>query len=244
MSTAVHQRSIRPRICCSPVMSVPPRGWFSPTTRPLDAAVAQWYRGKDEIRAFLISGPLRSRWRSCPPQPTARSRSAPTCGTRRPGRTFPAASTSSRCWTDASRRLSPPAPSTSPASGCRRASPVRGSANGTPVMRTIAAPGSKIQSLSTRAVTRLLAWLDGHAEVSVRGPVPCDVQPDRRSWPCTTRSGLWPEEATAMPAVPGEAWQQSLLAACVLFMARTGAGRGGRRAGPCSRWLPAGSRCG
>jgi len=63
MSTAVHQRSIRPRICCSPVMSVPPRGWFSPTTRPLDAAVAQWYRGKDEIRAFLLRGPLQSRWR-------------------------------------------------------------------------------------------------------------------------------------------------------------------------------------
>jgi len=26
----------------------------------------QWYRGKDEIRAFLISGPLRSRWRFLP----------------------------------------------------------------------------------------------------------------------------------------------------------------------------------
>jgi RNA polymerase sigma-70 factor, ECF subfamily len=26
----------------------------------------QWYRGKDEISAFLISGPLRSRWRFLP----------------------------------------------------------------------------------------------------------------------------------------------------------------------------------
>ena len=121
---------------------------------------------------------------------------------------------------------------------------VRGSANGTPVMRTIATPGSKIRSLTTRAVTRVLAWLDGHAEVPVRDLVPCDVRPDRRSWPYTTRSGLWPEEATGMPAVPGEAWRQSLLAACVLFMARTGAGRGRRRASTCRRWLPAGSRSG
>jgi hypothetical protein len=34
------------------------------------------------------------------------------------------------------------------------------------------------------------------AGVSVRGPVPCDAWPDRRSWLYTTRSGLWPEEAT------------------------------------------------
>jgi RNA polymerase sigma-70 factor (ECF subfamily) len=25
-----------------------------------------WYRGKDEIRAFLLRGPLRSRWRFLP----------------------------------------------------------------------------------------------------------------------------------------------------------------------------------
>jgi transposase len=33
-----------------------------------------------------------------------------------------AASTSSRCWTDASQRLSPSSPPTSPGSACRRAS--------------------------------------------------------------------------------------------------------------------------
>ncbi len=82
------------------------------------------------------------------------------------------------------------------------------------------------------------------AEVSVRGPVPCDVRPDRRFWLCTTRSALWPEEATGMPAVPGEAWHLSLLAACVLFMARTVAGRGRRRASTCRRWLPAVFRSG
>jgi hypothetical protein len=47
-----------------------------------------------------------------------------------------------------------------------------------------------------------------------------------------------------MPAVPGQALQLSLLAARVLFMARTGAGRGGWRAGTCRRWLPAGFRSG
>jgi hypothetical protein len=45
-----------------------------------------------------------------------------------------------------------------------------------------------------------------------------------------------------MPTVPGEAWHLSLLAACVLFMARTGAGRAGRRVDACRRWLPAGFR--
>ncbi len=59
---------------------------------------------------------------SCPPGPTARSRSAPTCGTTPPRRTFPAASTSSRCSTDACQTSSPSSLPTPPDSGCRRAS--------------------------------------------------------------------------------------------------------------------------
>src|SRR5947207_1851106 len=59
---------------------------------------------------------------SCPPGPTARSRSAPTVGTTTPGRTFPAVSTSSRCSTDAWQTSSPSLTPTSPDSGCRSAS--------------------------------------------------------------------------------------------------------------------------
>jgi hypothetical protein len=163
-----------------------------------------------------------------PTTPTAMSLSAPTCGTRRPGRTFPAASRT----VDLTRFGLP-------ARILRKG--IRGRDAGDADQRN-----TRLQDPipDHPRVTRFPAWLDGHAEVSCSGPVPCDVQPDRRSWPSTTRSGLWPGEATGMPAVPGEAWQQSLLAACVLFVARTGVGRGGRKAGPCSRWLPAGSRCG
>ncbi len=32
----------------------------------LDAAVAQWYRGHDAIRTFLVDGPLQSQWRFVP----------------------------------------------------------------------------------------------------------------------------------------------------------------------------------
>jgi SnoaL-like domain/Sigma-70, region 4 len=82
----------------------------------------QWYQGQDEIRAFLLRDPLQSRWRFLPPRPTARSRSAPTAGTTPPGRTYPAASTSSRCSTDACQTSSPSSLPTSPDSGCRRTS--------------------------------------------------------------------------------------------------------------------------
>src|SRR6266568_5288054 len=84
----------------------------------------EWYRGEDEIRAFLLRGPLQSRWRFLPP--TASSRSALTCGTTLLAPTFPAASTSSRCKTDPSQKLSPSSPPTSPASDCRRASVRKG----------------------------------------------------------------------------------------------------------------------
>ena len=93
----------------------------------------------------------------------------------------------------ASLRLPPSSPPTSPALGCWRASArkgIRGRDAGDAVHRN-----TRLQDpiLDYRAA-RLLAWLDGHAEVPVRGPVPCDVWPDRRSWPYTTRAGLWPEE--------------------------------------------------
>jgi len=93
----------------------------------------------------------------------------------------------------ASLRLPPSSPPTSPALGCRRASVRKGIRErdaGDAVHRN-----TRLQDpiLGYRAA-RFLAWLDGHAEVPVRGPVPCDVWPDRRSWPYTTRSGLWPGE--------------------------------------------------
>ena len=93
----------------------------------------------------------------------------------------------------ASLRLPPSPPPTSPALGCRRASVRKGIRErdaGDAVHRN-----TRLQDpiLDYRAAC-LLAWLDGHAEVSVQGPVPCDVWPDRRSWPYTTRAGLWPEE--------------------------------------------------
>src|SRR6266536_3069498 len=77
----------------------------------------------------------------------------------------------------------------------------------------------------------------------------------------TTRSDLWPEEATEMPAVPNETWRQSLLAACVLswrgpWRAAAGGGRvhavagyrpssgpvdsaGGAASVSCGTWLTA-----
>src|SRR6266498_2222324 len=102
-------------------------------------------------------------------------------------------------------------------------------------MGSIATPGCTVQSLTDRAVTRFLAWLDGHGEVSVRGPVPCDVRPDRRSWLYTTRSGLWPEEVTGgcrrCRVKHGMVPPRGLRS----FTAWVGAGRGGRRAGTCRR---------
>ena len=41
----------------------------------------EWYHGADEIRAFLLGGPLQSHWRFLPTTATANSPSAPTCGT-------------------------------------------------------------------------------------------------------------------------------------------------------------------
>ena len=75
----------------------------------------EWYRGINEIRAFLLGGPLQSRWRFLPT--TANGQLA--FGTYlwdddHRQSTSPAASTSSPSATDASPRSRPSSPPTSP----------------------------------------------------------------------------------------------------------------------------------
>jgi hypothetical protein len=82
----------------------------------------EWHRGEDEIRAFLLRGPLQSRWRFLPTTANGQlafgtylwGRGRGGVRSRRPRRPHPAGRI-------ASQRLPPSSPPTSPASGCQLA---------------------------------------------------------------------------------------------------------------------------
>jgi RNA polymerase sigma-70 factor (TIGR02960 family) len=129
-----------------------------------------WYRGKDEIRTFLLRDRCKGAGGSCPPGPTARSRSAPTCGTTPLRRAFPAVSTSSPCSTDAWQRSSPSSTPTSPDSGCPSAS-VRRRVQNWAIGALVAATRSSGVQRHSRPVarrTRNLITLSDQVLVSVQ----------------------------------------------------------------------------
>lgn len=66
--------------------------------------LTQWYRGPAEIRAFLLAGPLQSRWRFLPTTANGQLAFGTYFGTTPRTTTSPAASTSSPSAMHASRK--------------------------------------------------------------------------------------------------------------------------------------------
>jgi hypothetical protein len=81
-----------------------------------------WYRGQDEIRAFLLCDPLQRRWRFLPTRANGQVAFGTYLWDDAAAAYIPAVSTSSPCSTDAWQKSSPSSTPTSPDSGCRSAS--------------------------------------------------------------------------------------------------------------------------